>query len=208
MRDKVEFIANVPVEVALEYTEGKLCDNTRYGDQYYYSLVGNRSMYVPPIVARQINELEVQRGELITIVKSVTKEPIQEGARKSRDVTRWIVRRSEDSGTLAVQKVVERAPVHGGEPARALTPETAPIQNISRRERMIALGVDAVEAAMEIARQTGRNLDSAEFQDLVSTLIIDDQKRAELDLKYFNARPSTMPNHAARPNGHANGAIQ
>ncbi|HLG96633.1 MAG TPA: hypothetical protein VKX49_10025 [Bryobacteraceae bacterium] len=72
MTDKVQFQTNIPVEVALKYGNGK--DVTgQYGDQVLYTLTDGRVMYVPPIVRKQIEDLDVARGELFTITKAEKK---------------------------------------------------------------------------------------------------------------------------------------
>jgi hypothetical protein len=72
MADKVVFQTNIPVEVALKYGDGK--DVTgQYGDQVLYTLTDGRVMYVPPIVRKQIEDLEIGRGELFTITKAEKK---------------------------------------------------------------------------------------------------------------------------------------
>jgi len=66
MPDKLVFQTNIPVEVALKYGDGK--DVTgQYGDQVLYTLTDGRVTYVPPIVRKQIEDLEIGRGELFTI---------------------------------------------------------------------------------------------------------------------------------------------
>ena len=72
MADKLVFQTNIPVEVALKYGDGK--DVTgQYGDQVLYTLTDGRVMYVPPIVRKQIEDLEIGRGELFTITKAEKK---------------------------------------------------------------------------------------------------------------------------------------
>ncbi|HLG97909.1 MAG TPA: hypothetical protein VKX49_16465 [Bryobacteraceae bacterium] len=73
MADKLVFQTNIPVEVALKYGDGK--DVTgQYGDQVLYTLTDGRVMYVPPIVRKQIEDLEIGRGELFTITKAEKKK--------------------------------------------------------------------------------------------------------------------------------------
>lgn len=88
-KEKVEFPTNVAVPVALAYTNGKDVEG-RYGDQVYYTLVGDRVMYVPPIVRKQIEELGIQKGQEFTIIKCERKN----GTRRSIE---WIVDASSDA---------------------------------------------------------------------------------------------------------------
>ena len=77
-REKVQFKTNVPVELALEYTDGRdIAGN--YGDQVMYTTQDDRVMFVPPIVRDRIEQLGVQRGEPIRI----TKAEVRHGIRRS-----------------------------------------------------------------------------------------------------------------------------
>jgi hypothetical protein len=87
MNDKVQFQTNVPVEVALKYGDGKEVSG-QYGDQVLYTLTDDRVMYVPPIVKRRIEELEIRRGELFTLTKAEKKN----GTRRTIE---WLVSAGE-----------------------------------------------------------------------------------------------------------------
>jgi hypothetical protein len=207
-REKIIFQANLPQTVVLEYTEGKFTEG-QFGDQYYYSLVGNRCMYVPPVVYKQILDLEVKPGEPFEICKTVVKE-----GRSS--VTRWIVGfpgqpNGSPHGQVAVPKLKEpeRAAYDNGQntpapAARAIerpvseaaglhSQPTTPFLAPTRRERLTSLLVDCIHAVTDAASQTGKQLDGAQFQDLVSTLVIDDQKREEARMKHGFAVPAAQP---------------
>ena len=68
--DKIKFQTNVPVEVALRFTEGKLCDS-QFGDpQYMFSTMDDRAFFVAAKVAQKIHGLRLKPGELIDIVKA------------------------------------------------------------------------------------------------------------------------------------------
>lgn len=60
MAEILRFETNVPVEVALRFSDGKHVEG-RYGDQVMYSLADERIIYVPPIVERKIQELQIER---------------------------------------------------------------------------------------------------------------------------------------------------
>jgi hypothetical protein len=83
MSEKIQFQTNVPVEVALKYGDGKDVTGD-YGDQVLYSLTDGRVMYVPPIVKKQIQDLDIAKGELFTITKAEEKS----GTRRT---IKWLV---------------------------------------------------------------------------------------------------------------------
>jgi hypothetical protein len=68
--DKIKFQTNLPVELALKYTEGKLCDS-QFGDpQYMFSTTDDRAFFVAAKVAQKIHGLRLQPGEPIDIIKA------------------------------------------------------------------------------------------------------------------------------------------
>src|ERR1022692_4760016 len=67
--DKIKFQTNVPVEVALRFTEGKLCDS-QFGDPYMFSTMDDRAFFVAAKVAQKIHGLRLKPGEVIDIVKA------------------------------------------------------------------------------------------------------------------------------------------
>jgi hypothetical protein len=69
MSEILKFSTNIPEEVALRSTSGKRVEG-RYGDQVMYVLFDDRVMYVPPIVASRIDELDIAAGEPIEICKA------------------------------------------------------------------------------------------------------------------------------------------
>jgi len=87
MSEKIQFQTNIPVEVALKYGDGKDVTGD-YGDQVLYSLTDGRVMYVPPIVKKQIQDLDIAKGELFTITKAEAKS----GTRRS---VKWLVTPSD-----------------------------------------------------------------------------------------------------------------
>jgi len=84
----LRFNTNTPVELALRWDDGKRVEG-RYGEQIMYTLEGDRVMYVPPVVAKQIRELGIRAREVFEICKAELKD----------DNKRWIewrVRRIEE----------------------------------------------------------------------------------------------------------------
>jgi hypothetical protein len=72
-RKMVRFQANVPIEIALQCTDGVRVEG-RYGDRVKYTLTDDRTMYVDPLVAERIKELAIQPGELFQICKRQAKK--------------------------------------------------------------------------------------------------------------------------------------
>ena len=92
-RKMVRFDANTPVEVALQRVDGIRVEG-RYGDRVKYTLTDDRTMFVAPIVAQRIKELEIQPGELF----QVCRRQVKDGNRK---IIRWtVLRDGEDEGQL------------------------------------------------------------------------------------------------------------
>lgn len=89
MSEKIQFQTNIPVEVALKYSDGKEVTG-QYGDQILYTLADGRVMYVPPIVKKRIDELGIGRGELFTITKAEKKN----GTRRSIE---WVIAAGADT---------------------------------------------------------------------------------------------------------------
>src|SRR5579862_4168226 len=84
----LRFNTNCPVEVSLHWDNGKRVEG-RYGEQIMYTLEGDRVMYVPPVVAKQIQELGIRAREVFEICKAELRD----------DNKRWIewrVRRIEE----------------------------------------------------------------------------------------------------------------
>ncbi len=97
MKEIVKFPADTPVEVILQFEEGKHVDG-RYGDQVMYSLVGDRVMYVPPYVEQRFKELAIGAGEALLLCKKQVKDG-------NRNRTEWNVKRAPQdaptTGTIA-----------------------------------------------------------------------------------------------------------
>jgi hypothetical protein len=82
----VKFPIGTPVEVTLQFEEGKRVEG-RYGDQVMYSLADNRVMYVPLYVEQRFQELAIGAGEPLLLCKKVVKEG-------NRNRTEWSVKRA------------------------------------------------------------------------------------------------------------------
>ena len=69
-----KFEPNVGVQVKLKYPSGKHVTSAQYGtEQVMYSLIDGNVMYVPLIVEKQLQELQVKAGQAIEIVKAQSK---------------------------------------------------------------------------------------------------------------------------------------
>lgn len=67
---KIKFQTNTPVEMALKFTEGKLCDS-QFGDpQYMFTTVDDRVFFVAEKVAQKIHGLRLQPREPLEITKA------------------------------------------------------------------------------------------------------------------------------------------
>jgi len=107
MSEKIQFQTNLPVELALQYMEGKPVDSQFGGVQHLFSTTDNRVFFVSEMVggilADQLKKLGVQKGEAIEICKA---EVTQGRGRKS---IQWIVKKVGSplgelpAGTFAVQ---------------------------------------------------------------------------------------------------------
>ncbi len=98
-RKMVRFTPNLPVEIALQCTDGVRVEG-RYGDRVKYTLTDERTMYVDPFVAERIKELDVQPGELFQVCKCQAKK----GNRKT---IYWLVRRDGDAGSQLEEDLIE-----------------------------------------------------------------------------------------------------
>jgi hypothetical protein len=84
----LRFNTNALVEVALRLDDGKRVEG-RYGEQVLYALEGDRVMYVPPVVAKQIRELGIRAREVFEICKAELRE-------ENKRWIEWRVRRIEE----------------------------------------------------------------------------------------------------------------
>jgi len=91
MSEKIQFQTNIPVELALQFLEGKPVDSQFGGVQHLFSTTDNRVFFVSEmvgnIVADQVKKLGVQKGEPIELCKA---EVTQGRGRKG---IQWIVKK-------------------------------------------------------------------------------------------------------------------
>ena len=108
MSEKISFQTNLPVELALQFLEGKPVDSQFGGVQHLFSTTDNRVFFVSEmvgnIIADQLKKLGVQKGEPIEICKA---EVTQGRGRKG---IQWIVKKvgfvpgEQPDGTFVVDK--------------------------------------------------------------------------------------------------------
>src|SRR5579862_1747737 len=106
---------NQPAQVALERTDGVNIQG-RYGDRVMYTLMDGRVLYVPPIVASQIQKQNICAGARFEICKTV----VPEGSRRS---LKWTARKLEPGSESGLEQDL-RASVAIAE-AKNGTPESA-----------------------------------------------------------------------------------
>jgi len=117
MNEKIAFVTNVPVELALRFTAGKPIESKfSTGLQHMFSTVDGRVFYVSEAagqaITEQLEKLEVQPGEFITI----TKAEIDSG--RGKRAIRWVVAPASD----AAEPVSVPAPAATKRPAAKAEP--------------------------------------------------------------------------------------
>jgi hypothetical protein len=70
LREKVKFLPNVPVELALKYATGKAI-TTDYGDSVMYSLTDGRVMFLKPDEAARLHAANIPAGEVFALCRTV-----------------------------------------------------------------------------------------------------------------------------------------
>jgi len=200
--EKIKFQTNVPVECALKFAEGKLCDS-QFGDpQYMFTTVDDRVFFVAEKVAQKIHGLRLQPREPFDI----TKAEVDWG--NGRKGIEWQVAKvgfapgemtgttppaigEQPNGTFVV-------PVQPGAGAVTPAPVTAitqaPSTNSSNGSKpngansngnavpaplKIPLNVavaEAVRIVVQALKESGEQWSDAARQDLVSTVLIAAQR--------------------------------
>ena len=134
-REVVDFPANIPVSVALQYGQGKTISN-QHGERMMYSLTDGRVMFLDLAVAGQIESAGINVRESFTITRKT------DGPKGSPII--WEVARipgEQPNGTLVLAAPGTPAPKP---PASAATPDGA----IPRKQPGSAL-VDEANALVD-----------------------------------------------------------
>jgi hypothetical protein len=100
-RETVDFPPNVPVQIALKYSEPRMCAG-QSGERAMFSTTDNRVLFLDPQVAGRITELGINVRENFTITRKST------GKRGERD--EWAVERvvgEQPNGTFVAPKLAE-----------------------------------------------------------------------------------------------------
>jgi len=119
MSDVIKFDFNVPVEVALRFTEPRVFPSQFEGgdDRHMFSTTDGRVMYVTPLTSARINALHLEKGECFWICK-----------RKNGRLTEFAVSRERMSSAPAQPAAAPRpaAPIKSKLPERVYySPEAA-----------------------------------------------------------------------------------
>ncbi len=124
MNEKIAFVTNVPVELALRFTAGKPIESKfSTGLQHMFSTVDGRVFYVSEAagqaITEQLEKLEVQPGEFITI----TKAEIDSG--RGKRAIRWVV--------APVSDAAEPVSVPAPPPAKRPVAKAEPVESYGDR---------------------------------------------------------------------------
>jgi len=148
-REVVEFPPNIPVTVALKYSQGRTVSG-QSGERFMFTLADDRVMFLDPEVAGQIMDLGVNVRENFSITKQQagTRAPIT-----------WAVARvcgEQPNGTFVTPALPSPATGANGAvtpPAKPMAAATAAQPDDSRRQPSTALVADAcgmVDAFAEV----------------------------------------------------------
>ena len=101
MSEIIKFDFNVPVEVALRFTEPRVFPSSFAGgdDRHMFSTTDGRVMYVTPLTSARINALQLEKGECFWICK-----------RKNNRLTEFAVSRERMSSAPAQPAAAPRPP--------------------------------------------------------------------------------------------------
>ena len=201
---KIKFQTNIPVEAALKFAEGKLCDS-QFGDpQYMFTTVDDRVFFVAEKVAQKIHGLRLKPEEPFEIIKA------EKDHGNNRKGIEWQVNRvgfvpgQQPDGTFAVpvapapavspaatvQAVASQQPRttnngNGSKPNGSngnghASPEPEPERRSrTRLEDALQTVIAAVYATQEYAKTLGYAMPQFTSEDLrtmANTIIIDGQK--------------------------------
>jgi hypothetical protein len=117
---KIKFQTNIPVEMALKFAEGKLCDS-QFGDpQFMFTTVDDQVFFVAEKVAQKIHGLRLKAQEPLEIIKA------EKDYGNGRKGIEWLVNRvgftpgEQPDGTFSVP-VVNGTAVSPAAPPKAPT---------------------------------------------------------------------------------------
>jgi hypothetical protein len=165
----LRFEPNTPEQVTLKFPSGKHVDG-RFGEQVMFSLMDGRIMYVPIIVEKQIQELQVKRGQTIEISKQ-----------QANGKTEWKVRRVE--AAKPAPKPMAHANGHASPVAALLdraesldAPDVDPPS--SQLEHALRIALAAAKSAEKYSQEIGHavQFDKDDIRLMAQTLVINNSK--------------------------------
>lgn len=176
----LQWQANEPVQVQLKFQSGKHVAG-RFGEQVMFSLMDGNIMYVPLIVEKHIQALQIRRGQPVEICKH------QEDGK-----TEWKVRRIEakpapSEPNPAQPKPAVRAETNGKPQAAAeLLEQTdsldSAVESYAERnlEQALRISLMAAKKAEEYGASIGKpvQFDTADIRLMANTMLINGRGRA------------------------------
>lgn len=176
----LKFEPNAPVTVALKYASGKHVTSKYFGgEQVMYSLLAGGVMYVPVIVEKQLQELNVKPGQPVEILKE-----------QAEGQTRWTVKRIEQArkpmataqNGQAAARIVDEAENLDGPDISTNAETRDSVETIAERNLELALriSISAAKKAEEFGQQIGKPIqfDKNDVRSMALTLVINGRGRA------------------------------
>lgn len=192
----MQFTPNVPVEIALKFTDGKSVEG-RFGDQMMYSLSkpADHVVYLDNDVAAKLNILEPRKGEVIHACKrwsgKKTEKPVWDFWRGGADQQGPVpVREDEPRSTSPLPTSGPTATTQSGNNTSTSASSIKPNGNGSNgysnghaganpnlpipptKIPMNIAVIEAVQMVQTAMKATGEQWSDQSRQDLVSTIII------------------------------------
>ncbi len=161
-REVVDFPANVPVTVALKYSQGKTISN-QYGERIMFSLADGRVMFLDPEVAGRIEPLGINVREDFTITR---KWDGKQGSPVSWEVAR--ISAGKSNGVSPGHSVSPKPPASAPLPFPGASRH--PAGSLVEESKNL---IDAFAAVWEYARETYRGqIKTGEVRAFVTTAYI------------------------------------
>ncbi len=196
----LRFQTNTPTEVALNSPQGTIVEG-RYGERVLFHLTDGRVMYVPPIVARKIEDQGIAPGEPFELCKTQVKNG------RLRSIEWWLRRTHIESADgensrvspepppdLESQLVQSIAAVNGvngnrhpppatqDEPTHNGSPETQPTQPpVTKLEHALRTAISAAHNAEKYGTDLGYvvRFDADAIKSMAITVLINMREGAQ-----------------------------
>jgi hypothetical protein len=179
----LRFEPNVATQVRLKFPSGRHVDG-KFGEQVMFSLLDGNIMYVPVIVEKQLQALQVRRGQPVEICKQ------QEDGKTEWKVA--LVKATSAPAQPPAPKPAARAQANGSnghaKPQAAAElldgtqdldhPDTDPPR--SQLEHALKISLEAAKRAEQFSHQIGHPIqfDKDDIRLLAQTLVINNRGRA------------------------------